>query len=86
MIKVFVCKHFLISRLVIDTLDGVDPDRRCFRLVGGILVERKVGEVAPALSNNRDKVGHLFLLDNSIRHTELWLTQSAPILSMDGYT
>ena len=30
-------------KLVIDTLVGVDPERRCFRLVGGVLVERKVG-------------------------------------------
>ena len=43
-------------KLVIDTLVGVDPERRCFRLVGGVLVERKVGEVSPALQNNKDKV------------------------------
>lgn len=32
-------------------------------MVGGVLVERKVGEVEPALISNRDKVGllHLFL-------------------------
>ena len=43
-------------KLVIDTLVGVDPERCCFRLVGGVLVERKVGEVSPALQNNKDKV------------------------------
>ena len=43
-------------KLVIDTLVGVEPERRCFRLVGGVLVERKVGEVSPALQNNKDKV------------------------------
>ena len=47
---------YAISRLVIETLDKVDKDRRCFRLVGGVLVERKVGEVEPALIGNKDKV------------------------------
>ena len=45
-----------IPRLVIETLDGVEKDRKCFRMVGGVLVERKVGEVEPALIGNRDKV------------------------------
>ena len=45
-----------IPRLVIETLDGVEKDRKCFRMVGGVLVERKVGEVEPALICNRDKV------------------------------
>ena len=43
-------------RLVIETLEGVEKDRKCFRMVGGVLVERKVGEVEPALVSNRDKV------------------------------
>ena len=43
-------------RLVIDTLQKVDKDRKCFRLVGGVLVERKVAEVEPALVGNREKV------------------------------
>ena len=44
------------SRLVIDTLKDVDPDRKCFRMVGGVLVERTVKEVLPALVNNREQV------------------------------
>ena len=47
-------------KLVIETLDKVDKDRRCFRLVGGVLVERKVGEVEPALIGNKDKVSSIF--------------------------
>ena len=43
-------------RLVIETLKDVDPDRKCFRLVGGVLVERTVKEVQPALINNREQV------------------------------
>ena len=46
-------------KLVIETLDKVDKDRRCFRLVGGVLVERKVGEVEPALIGNKDKLSKL---------------------------
>ena len=61
--------------IVIETLNGVDGDRKCFRyccvpyskviilnellhlrMVGGVLVERTVKEVVPALVNNRDKV------------------------------
>jgi len=43
-------------RLVIDTLKDVDGDRKCYRLVGGILVERTVNEVLPALESNKDKI------------------------------
>ena len=46
-------------RLVIETLNDVDPDRKCFRMIGGVLVERTVKEVTPALSNNRDKMTKL---------------------------
>lgn len=42
--------------LVIDTLKEVDPSRKCFRLVGGVLVERTVKEVLPALENNKEQV------------------------------
>ena len=44
------------SSLVIDTLKEVDPSRKCFRLVGGVLVERTVKEVLPALETNKEQV------------------------------
>ena len=50
------CVIFYIFRLVIETLKDVDEDRRCFRLVGGVLVERTVKDVLPALVNNKDQV------------------------------
>uniref|UniRef100_A0A673NLT8 Prefoldin subunit 2 n=1 Tax=Sinocyclocheilus rhinocerous TaxID=307959 RepID=A0A673NLT8_9TELE len=37
-------------------LKEVDPTRKCFRLVGGVLVERTVKEVLPALENNKEQI------------------------------
>ena len=40
---------------MIDTLDEAqskDPSRKCFRLIGGVLVEQTVKDVLPALQNN----------------------------------
>jgi len=47
---------FSLFRLVIDTLKPLDPQRKCFRLVGGILVERTVTEVLPTLEKNHESV------------------------------
>ena len=41
---------------MLDTLKGVDQDRKCFRMVGGVLVERTVKEVVPALEHNLQQV------------------------------
>lgn len=32
----------------------MEPERKCFRLMGGVLVERTVGEVLPAVNRNRE--------------------------------
>lgn len=45
-----------LRSLVLNTLGGMDESRRCFRMVGGVLVERTVGEVLPALKTNREGV------------------------------
>lgn len=45
--------------LVIDTLKEVDPSRKCYRMVGGVLVERTVKEVLPALESNKDQLNKI---------------------------
>jgi prefoldin subunit 2 len=42
-------------RLVLQTLKPLEssaPERTCYRLIGGILVKRKVVDVVPALETN----------------------------------
>jgi prefoldin subunit 2 len=43
-------------RLVEETLEPLDPQRRAYRLVGEILVERTVDEVLPTIRGNREHV------------------------------
>lgn len=42
--------------MVIETLKNVNDDRKCFRLVGGVLTERKVKDVLPVLISNSEKL------------------------------
>ncbi|PUU81174.1 Prefoldin beta-like protein [Tuber borchii] len=41
-------------KLVLESLEPVEPGRKCFRLVNGVLVERSVGEVVPAVRTNAE--------------------------------
>jgi prefoldin subunit 2 len=45
-----VCVH----RLVLETLEPLPADRKCFRMINGVLVERTVKDVIPALKTNSD--------------------------------
>jgi len=56
-------------RLVEETLEPLDPDRRAFRLVGGVLVERTVKEVLPSVKENRVN------LDTLTKHIEVKLEE-----------
>ena len=44
-----------------DALKKVNQDRKCFRLVGGVLVERTVRDVLPALQYNSQQVAMLLI-------------------------
>mmetsp|Transcript_22973 Transcript_22973/g.36704 ORF Transcript_22973/g.36704 Transcript_22973/m.36704 type:complete len:141 (+) Transcript_22973:60-482(+) len=43
--------------LVLKAFEKVEPTRRCFRMIGGVLVERTVNEVKPAIEANKEKIG-----------------------------
>lgn len=47
------CLSFF-TRTVIETLNAVDPERKCFRQIGGVLCERTVKDVLPQLIDNKD--------------------------------
>lgn len=42
--------------VVLDTLSSADPDRKCYRMVGGALVESDVKTTLPILTTKRDKI------------------------------
>ncbi|KAK4746377.1 hypothetical protein SAY87_012689 [Trapa incisa] len=42
--------------LVINTIQPLDPSRRCYRMIGGVLVERTVREVLPAVQRNKEGI------------------------------
>lgn len=44
----------LSIRLVLETLTPLPEDRKCFRMINGVLVERTVKDVLPALQTNAD--------------------------------
>ncbi|KAG0651119.1 putative prefoldin subunit 2 [Hyphodiscus hymeniophilus] len=41
-------------KLVLETLEPLSGDRKCFRMINGVLVERTVKDVVPALKTNSD--------------------------------
>lgn len=43
-------------KLVIEQLTKLEPERKAYRLVGGVLVERTVGEVLPPIQQNYEGV------------------------------
>lgn len=40
--------------LVIAAIQHLEPARKCYRMIGGVLVERTVAEVTPAVKRNRE--------------------------------
>jgi chaperonin cofactor prefoldin len=43
-------------KLVEETLQPLESERRAYRMVGEVLVERTVGEVLPSVTKNRENV------------------------------
>lgn len=43
-----------MHRLVLETLTPLPGDRKCFRMINGVLTERTVNDVLPALQTNAD--------------------------------
>ncbi|KAK3940065.1 putative prefoldin subunit 2 [Diplogelasinospora grovesii] len=41
-------------KLVLETLEPLPGDRKCFRMINGVLVERTVKDVVPALQTNAE--------------------------------
>jgi len=41
-------------KLVLETLEPLSADRKCFRMINGVLVERTVKDVVPALKTNSE--------------------------------
>ncbi|KAI5205544.1 hypothetical protein AUEXF2481DRAFT_36383 [Aureobasidium subglaciale EXF-2481] len=41
-------------KLVLETLEPLPDDRKCFRMINGVLVERTVQDVLPQLKTNAD--------------------------------
>ncbi|CAI0465964.1 unnamed protein product [Linum tenue] len=42
--------------LVINAIQPLDPARRCYRMIGGVLVERNIKEVLPAVQRNKEGI------------------------------
>lgn len=42
--------------LVINAIQPLDPTRRCYRMIGGVLVERTIKEVLPAVQQNKEGI------------------------------
>ncbi|XP_047990667.1 prefoldin subunit 2 [Leguminivora glycinivorella] len=45
-------------KIVVETLKGVEEERRCFRMVGGVLLERTAGAALAELEANLQRLPH----------------------------
>jgi len=60
--------------LVLKSIDGIPDDRRCFRLVGGVLVEKNVGVVRPEVQANAEQLkGVMETMAKKLKELELAL-------------
>lgn len=45
--------------IVIEALEPLDNSRKCCRLMGGVLVERTVGQVLPTIKDNKENLSQV---------------------------
>uniref|UniRef100_A0A7S0LDD9 Prefoldin subunit 2 n=1 Tax=Coccolithus braarudii TaxID=221442 RepID=A0A7S0LDD9_9EUKA len=43
-------------KLVCEAIRPLDPGRKCFRMIGGVIVERTVAEVVPSVQQNMEQI------------------------------
>jgi len=77
---VFLCFFFhsppllsppVLCSLVLRAIKDLDPSRRCYRSIGGVLVERTVAEVVPAVQKNLSGIEELITkLTNEMKEKE----------------
>ncbi|VDP72975.1 unnamed protein product [Echinostoma caproni] len=46
----------IVFSMVIKVLRGVDPNRKCMRMIDNVLIERQVKDILPALETNVQKM------------------------------
>ena len=46
---------------MLKTLEPLDSQRKCYRQIGDVLVQRSVGEVLPDLRANKDQLDQVIL-------------------------
>ncbi|KAJ2960898.1 hypothetical protein NQ176_g11026 [Zarea fungicola] len=63
---VHIVGYLQCTRLVLETLEPLEENRKCFRLVNGVLVERTVKDIVPALKTNHD--GLKKVLDDLVKN------------------
>lgn len=66
--------------VVISALEPLDRDRKAFRLMGGVLVERTVGQVLPVLQTNAENLkkaveSHTQLLERKRKELAVFQTK-----------
>jgi chaperonin cofactor prefoldin len=48
-------------QVVVDSLESLDKARKCYRLIGGVLVERTVAQVLPTVRDNLENLSKVFI-------------------------
>lgn len=55
---------------MLKTLEPMPSDRKCYRLIGGVLVQQTVAEVRPAVESNAENLKQAWLASMPVQATE----------------